>query len=114
MEHIIDATNESIGRVASRAAVFLMGKNTTNFAKNVAPVVKVIINNTAKAKITQKKLKEKTYQNYSGFPGGLKTTTLERVISGKGTEEVFRKAVYGMLPSNKLRPVMMKNLTINK
>lgn len=114
MEHTIDATNESLGRIATKAAVFLMGKDTPAFAKNTAPSVKVVIDNVSKAKITTKKLKDKTYQKYSGYPGGRKVMTMQKLIDDKGHEEVFRKAVYGMLPSNRLRPIMMKNLIINE
>jgi len=114
MEYTIDATDKSLGRIASQAAVFLMGKDTPEFKRNIAPVVKVTIQNAAKAKITPKKMKEKTYQNYSGYPGGRKVMNMEKVIEKKGYEEVFKKAVYGMLPTNKLRKVMMKNLIITE
>ncbi len=113
MEYKIDASNRAIGRVASEAAIFLMGKNTPEFQRNVNPEVKVIILNASKAKISQKKTKEKEYQRYSGYPGGLKSRTMEEVISKKGYGEVFEKAVYGMLPANRLRKGMMKNLIIN-
>lgn len=114
MEHTIDATDKSLGRIATQAAVFLMGKDTPSFQRNVAPAVKVTIENASKAKISAKKMKEKTYKRYSGYPGGLKEMNMEKVIEKKGHEEVFRKAVRGMLPSNKLRPIMMKNLTVKE
>lgn len=113
MEYQIDASNKAVGRVASEAAVFLMGKNTPEFQRNITPNVKVIISNASKAKISQKKMKEKEYQRYSGYPGGLKTRTMEEVIEKKGYKDIFEKAVYGMLPSNRLRKGMMKNLVIN-
>lgn len=113
MEYKIDASNKAIGRVASEAATFLMGKNTPEFQRNKTPDVKVTILNASKAKISQKKKKEKKYQRYSGYPGGLKTRTMEEVITKKGYREVFEKAVRGMLPANKLRKGMMKNLIIN-
>lgn len=114
MEHTIDAKDKALGRVATAAAVFLMGKDDPAFQRNVAPNVKVKILNASKAKISQKKMQEKTYQNYSGYPGGRKVFTMEKLIEKKGYEEVFRKAVRGMLPSNKLRAVMMKNLIITE
>ena len=113
-EHIIDATNKSIGRVSTEAAIFLMGKDTPAFSRNMAPDVKVIISNTSKAKISPKKMKEKTYNSYSGYPGGLKTINMEKMIEKKGYMEIFKKSVYGMLPANKLRKVMMKNLIIEE
>lgn len=114
MEHTIDAKDKALGRVASQAALFLMGKDKPSFQRNIAPSVKVKILNASKAKITQKKMQEKTYQRYSGYPGGRKVISMEKLIEKKGYEEVFKKAVYGMLPSNKLRKVMMKNLVIEE
>ena len=114
MEHIIDAKDKSLGRVATVAAVFLMGKDSPAFQRNVAPDVKVKILNASKAKISAKKMKEKTYQQYSGYPGGRKVINMEKLVEKKGYEEVFRKAVRGMLPGNKLRSVMLKNLVIEE
>ncbi len=114
MEHTIDAQGKSLGRIATQAAVFLMGKDSPTFKRNVAPVVKVTITNASKVKISSKKMKDKTYQNYSGYPGGRKVISMERMIEKKGYEEIFNKAVYGMLPTNKLRKVMMKNLIVTE
>jgi len=114
MEHTIDASGKSLGRVATQAAVFLMGKDSPAFARNVAPTVKVTIVNASKTKIDPKKMKEKTYQSYSGYPGGRKVINMGKMIEKKGYEEVFRKAVRGMLPSNRLRQVMMKNLIVTE
>ena len=114
MEHIIDATNKSLGRVASAAAVLLMGKNNESFVRNRAPKVSVHITNASKANLTEKKRKEKKYMTYSGYPGGLKSKSLEELIIKKGSAEAFRKAVKGMLPKNKLAKVMMKNLKITE
>lgn len=111
-EHTIDATDKAIGRVASEAATLLMGKDDPSFRKNVAPDVSVTIENASKAKITFKKSKEKIYIWHTGYPGGQREQTLEDVINKKGYEEVFRKAIYGMLPDNRLRSVMMKKLNI--
>jgi len=113
-EHTVDATNKSIGRIATEAAIFLMGKDTPAFKRNVAPNVKVIILNTSKAKISSQKMKNKTYNSYSGYPGGLKTINMEKMIEKKGYAEIFKKSVYGMLPANKLRGIMMKNLIIEE
>lgn len=112
MEHIIDANGQSIGRTASKAAVILLGKNDPSFAPNAVASVKVKIINAGKASVSEKKLKTATYERYSGYPGGLKTETMEHLASRKGMGEIFRRAVYGMLPANKLRARMMKNLAI--
>lgn len=112
--HTIDAENKKLGRVATEAAAILMGKDQTDFAKNVVTDVKVEILNVAKANISDKKKDEKIYVSYSGHPGGLKETPMKKVIEKKGYAEVFKKAVYGMLPSNKLRNERMKRLIINE
>ena len=111
-EHTIDATNRAVGRVASEAAMLLMGKDTPAFRKNIVPEVKVTVENASNIKFDPKKLKGKIYQRYSGYPGGRKERTMEEVIEKKGYKGIFEKAVYGMLPGNKLRSVMMKNLII--
>jgi len=114
MKYTLDAQNKSIGRVATDAAVFLMGKNTPDYARNKIPAVTVEIINTSKAVIDEKKLTQKTYSRYSGYPGGLRQPTMEQVIAKKGYRELFREAVLGMLPKNKLRDRMMTNLIITE
>jgi len=114
MEYNIDAKGKKLGRLASEIAVLLMGKNKVDFAKNQLADAKVNITNVSKLDITKKKMKQKEYQRYSGYPGGRKVENMEKVISDKGYTEILRKAVYGMLPGNKLRPLMMKNLIITE
>ena len=114
MEHTIDAEGKSMGRVATEAASVLMGKNTVAFARNIAPDVSVRIVNASKAAISDKKKDEKVYTRYSGYPGGLKAETLAHLIDQKGYSEAFRRAVKGMLPKNKLQPVMLKHLFIEE
>ena len=112
MRYTIDAENKKIGRVATEAAVFLMGKNLTDFKRNAIPEVTVEIKNTDKASIDEKKIAQKTYSRYSGYPGGLRQPTARQVVAKKGNKELFREAVLGMLPKNKLRARMIKNLII--
>jgi large subunit ribosomal protein L13 len=114
MKYTLDAENKSVGRIATQAAVFLMGKYRSDFAKNKIPNISVSITNASKAKIFGAKLLQKTYSRYSGYPGGLKQPTMKKVIEDKGYSEVFREAVSGMLPKNKLRAQMMKNLTVTE
>ncbi len=114
MKYTLDATNKAVGRVATAAAVYLMGKNTAEFARNIAPQVTVQITNASKAKIFSAKLGQKTYSRYSGYPGGLKQPTMAKVIEKKGHSELFREAVSGMLPKNKLRSKMLKNLIVTE
>ena len=112
--YIIDAEGKRIGRVASEAAKILMGKQSASYAANKVIDVSVEIINTSKAEITEKKKKETKYARYSGYPGGLKFPTMARIIAKKGTSEIFRMAVKGMLPKNKLAPKMLKNLKISE
>ena len=112
--YTIDAAGKKLGRVASEAAKILMGKNSTKFARNIAPDVKVSIVNCKKAFIDSKKMKDKKYVTFTGFRGGINTETLGDLMDRKGVAEAFERAVYRMLPSNSLRKTMMKNLTITE
>jgi large subunit ribosomal protein L13 len=107
-----DAENKTIGRVASEVAKALIGKDSPDYQPNVVIKDDVQIVNASKAKIDMKKLKTKKYQWYTGFPGGLREKNLEQMIEKKGYGEIFKKAVYGMLPDNKLRSERMKKLEI--
>ena len=110
MEYQIDAQGKKLGRLASEVAIILMGKNEPTFVRNTIPEVKVKIINSSKISTTNKKMDQKIYKNYSGYPGGLRERTMKKVVSDKGMKEVLRIAVKGMLPKNKLRDRMMKNL----
>jgi large subunit ribosomal protein L13 len=114
MNYKLDAEGKKIGRIASEAAVILMGKNKATYVRNAAPDVKVSIVNTSKAAIDSKKKDDKEYVTFTGFRGGINTEKLGALIARKGTAEAFRRAVYRMLPSNSLRSKMMKNLTISE
>lgn len=114
MKYTLDAQNKRIGRIATEAAVFLMGKNLPDFKRNTIPEVKVEIKNSSKLLIDQNKRDQKTYSRYSGYPGGLRQPTMEQVIAKKGYSEILKEAVSGMLPKNKLRTKMMNNLTITE
>lgn len=114
MLYTLDAENKKIGRIATKAAEYLMGKNLPNFKRNSFPDVKVEIVNSTKASIGDKKLEQETYSRYSGYPGGLKKPTMGQVIAKKGYPELFKVAVFGMLPKNKLRAKMIKNLIIKE
>ena len=111
-KHTIDAKGRAPGRVATEVAVLLMGKNRTDFARNAIPDVEVEVTGASEMRITEKKRKEKEYHRHSGYPGSLKMETMEQVISQKGAREVLRRAIYGMLPKNKLRARMMTHLKI--
>lgn len=111
-EYTIDAAGKRLGRVASEAAHVLLGKDTTAFTKNTIAAVTVTVANANDLDISEKKARTKVYDRYSGFHGGRKEETLEEVIEKKGIAEAVKRAVYNMLPGNRLRKERMKNLII--
>jgi len=114
MKYTLDATNKKPGRLATEIAVLLMGKNRPDFARNKIPAITVLVENAGQMSFTPSKLVDKFYARHSGYPGSLKTPSMEQMIEKKGAREVLRIAVNGMLPKNKLRPLMLKNLTITE
>lgn len=108
----IDAAGESFGRVASQAAAGLRGKTLPTFARHQRPRTKVKIINAGQVKITGQKRTNKLYQHYSGYPGGLRFEPFGRLVERRGWPEVFRLAIKRMLPANKLRDPILKNLTV--
>lgn len=114
MNYTIDATNKSLGRLATEVATLLMGKNSADFARNVVPNNLVTVTNAAKLKVDPRKMDTKLYNSFSGYPGGLKQSPMKHIVATKGFKEVIEKAVKGMLPDNKLKRDMMKHLTITE
>lgn len=114
MEYKIDAKGKKLGRVAADAAAILMGKNDPAFERNIVSDNKVIIENASLADIPLEKLETKEYDSYSGHPGGLKYEKMKRTIEKKGYAEVFRLAIIGMLPANRIAAEMMKHLTVKE
>ena len=108
----IDAKGKRPGRLATEIAVLLMGKNRTDFSRNAIPDIEVEVTSAGEMSLDPKKVLQKTYKSYSGYPGGLKEMTMKHVLEKKGGKEVLRHAVSGMLPKNRLRARMMKNLII--
>jgi large subunit ribosomal protein L13 len=112
--HTIDASGKTFGRIASQAAKALMGKTTPDYVPNKVADVRVYITNAKLTKMSERRMKETLHETYSGYPGGFKTATNEKIVKTKGWKTLYELAVYGMLPANKLRPLMMKRLTINE
>ncbi len=112
IRYTINAQGKALGRVASDAAQALLGKKSAQFIKNKVLPVEVTIENASKLLIGEKKLKEKTYRRYTGYPGGLREMTLAEFINKKGIDEVLKKTVDGMIPRNKLRKERMRRLII--
>lgn len=106
----IDAAGRAIGRVASQAAAILRGKNLKNFAPNIDFGNLVTIENVSRVKITGNKMEGKKYYHHSGYPGGLKVKLMKELE----LTEVMKRAVWRMLPNNKLRDKMIKRLAIKK
>ncbi len=110
--YTIDATNRTIGRVASEADHALLGKRSVHFAKNQALPIRVVIENAGKLHLPERRVKGKVYTHYTGYPGGLREVRMDEMIAKKGIEDVVRKTVDGMIPRNKLRAPRMKNLIV--
>ncbi len=111
--YTIDATDRTLGRVASEAAHALLGKRSVHFAKNQALPVTVIIENASKLHITTRRAEGKVYTHYTGYPGGLRSVRMDQMITKKGIADVVKKTVDGMIPRNKLRAPRMKHLIVN-
>jgi len=102
----------SLGRIASKAASLLMEKDSTQFSRNKIEIKEVCIFNVSKLNIKESKKIQKKYKWYSGYPGGLREESMDTAIAKKGNAYVLRRAVNGMLPKNKLRSKMIKQLKI--
>ncbi|MBI3684800.1 50S ribosomal protein L13 [Candidatus Azambacteria bacterium] len=105
----IDANGKALGRLASEVAMLLRGKASADFQRHIDSKDIVHVFNVGEMKLTGDKLAQKKYYHYSGYPGGLKETKLEDVMEKDPGDALYR-AVYGMLPKNKLRPLAMKRL----
>jgi large subunit ribosomal protein L13 len=112
--YAIDATGKRLGVVATEAAKVLLGKDNADFAKHTVAPVTVTITNAAKLDITEKKKLNEVYQTYSGYPGGLRSETLGHLGDRRGYAEALRRTIGGMLPNNKLKKPMLKNLIITE
>ncbi len=109
--HIIDATNKVSGRLATQIAILLRGKHKPDFFpyKNMGD--SVLVKNVNKMKFTGKKMEKKIYFRHSGYLGGLKAIPMRRIFE-KNPAIILKKAVWGMLPKNKLRAKIIKRLKI--
>lgn len=111
--HTIDASDKILGRLAVEVANILRGKNKAVFLRHKDMGESVAVFNTDKIKVTGKKMEQKKYHHYSGYPGGLKSRRMEEVMA-KDSREVLRKAVLGMMPKNRLSNQMIKKLKLYK
>jgi len=109
--YVVDAEGQNLGRLATRIADTLRGKNKPQFTPHVDTGDFVVVVNAEKITVTGKKLDEKIYYRHSGYPGGLKQRTLREQLDRRPTE-VLRTAVKGMLPKNKLAARQLTKLKI--
>jgi large subunit ribosomal protein L13 len=109
--HVIDASDKILGKLATEAAKLLMGKHKPTFSRHLDTGDFVVIINAAKVRFTGKKAGQKLYRSHSGYPGGLKTVNLERMMATNPTR-VIEHAVKGMLPHNRLGAQMLKKLKV--
>jgi large subunit ribosomal protein L13 len=109
--HIIDASDKVLGRFATQVASLLMGKHKPMYSPNLDTGDFVVVINAAKVQVTGNKMKQKLYYRHSGYPGGLKSISLEKMMQTHPTR-VIEHAVKGMLPHNRLGAKMFKKLKV--
>lgn len=109
--HLIDAKGRILGRVATDISTLLIGKDKAIYAPHANVGDKVVVINAGEIQVTGNKLDQKTYYRHTGYPGGIRSETLRKLMGRKPTE-ALRKAVSGMLPKNKHRKHRLANLYI--
>lgn len=109
--YLMDANERVLGRLATKIANYLRGKNKPIFTPNADTGDFVVIINADKIKLTGKKLDNKIYYHHSGYPGGIKAATARERLKTQ-PEEVIKDAVWGMLPKNRLGRAMLKKLKV--
>jgi len=109
--HVVDASGKVLGRLATQVASLLMGKHKPIFSYNLDTGDFVVVINADKVRVTGNKAKQKVYYRHSGYPGGLKSITLEKMMQTNPTR-VIEYAVKGMLPHNRLGASMRKKLRV--
>ena len=109
--HLIDVKDQVLGRVSTKIALLLSGKDKVEYVPHLDLGDHVVVINAAEVAVTGKKEKQKIYYRHSGYPGGLRSETLGE-LRERRPEEIIRRAVKGMLPKNKLQKPMLKRLHI--
>lgn len=109
--YVVDASETTLGRVATQVATLLTGKGKPMFTSHIDCGDFVVVINADKLQVTGAKMTDKMYYNHSGYPGGLRERQLKDVVE-KDSTEVIRQAVRGMLPGNKLRDGRLARLKI--
>lgn len=109
--HVVDASGKTLGRLASEVATILMGKHKPTYSPHLLSGDFVIVLNASKVRVSGKKAEQKLYYRHSGYPGGLKSTTLGKMMETHPTR-VIEYAVKGMLPHNRLGRQMIRRLKV--
>jgi large subunit ribosomal protein L13 len=109
--HLLDADGQVLGRLASRAAVLLMGKHKPDYTPFLPTGDHVVVVNAAKVRLTGRKEQDKLYRRYSGYPGGLKEVTAGKLRATR-PERMVEEAIVGMLPKNKLGKRIARHLRV--
>lgn len=109
--YVVDAANKTLGRLATQIARYLRGKHKPEYTPHVDTGDYVVVINADKVTVTGRKTTDKVYEHYTGFPGGLKSVTFEK-LQAKFPERIIEKAVKGMLPKNPLGYAMYKKLKV--
>jgi len=109
--HVLDAADQVLGRLATQVARLLMGKHKPIFTRNLDTGDYVVVINADKVRVTGNKAKQKVYYRHSGYPGGLKTISYDKLMETNPTR-VIEHAVKGMLPHTRLGANMMKKLRV--
>ena len=109
--YVVDADGKTLGRLATEVAAVLRGKHKPTFTPHMDCGDYVIVVNAEKVEVTGKKRKEKIYKRHTGYPGGLRETTFEK-LQAKKPEEIIRHAIKGMMPNGKLGRQMYKKLKV--
>jgi large subunit ribosomal protein L13 len=109
--YVIDAEGRTLGRLATEIAKILRGKNKPQYTPHVDVGDFVVVINAERVVVTGKKAEQKVYRRHSGYPGGMKETSYERMMESKPTE-ILRKAVYGMMPKTRLARQQFRKLKI--
>lgn len=108
---LINADGKVLGRLATEIAVLLRGKRKPEFVDFLDSGDFVVVINAEKVKVTGKKMEQKKYYSHSGYPGGIKEKSYKELLENK-PEEIIKKAVWGMIPKNKLGRAVYKKLKV--
>jgi len=109
--YVVDASNKVLGRMATEIANRLRGKHKAEYTPHVDTGDYIVVVNAEKVKVTGNKARDKMYYHYTGYPGGIKSITFEKLLD-KAPEKAIEVAVKGMMPKNKLSRAMLSKLKV--